>query len=307
LLSDRGFTVPQIALIPTCGHAVVRTWLHRYQQHGIAGLEDEPRSGRPLKEPLAPLLVDTQASQSPPCSGQVQTCWSVSLLTAFLARRVRLVLSCTSVRRCLHLMGWRWKRPRLAPARKADPEAEAKLAAVVAAQRAAALGHCHLLSLDESDLHLLPVIRALWMKGRRVRVPTPGVNRRHTFFGALDAQSGQWWFADHPRKVAVHFVALLEHLVVTYPDGPLALVLDQAPAHTAQVVQTWLSAHPRVTWLWLPTYAAHETNLAERIWGLMKSAVAADRLAGSSEELVAAARRFFTNLAPHPVKLPTAA
>jgi hypothetical protein len=57
----------------------------------------------------------------------------------------------------------------------------------------------------------------------------------------------------------------------------------------------------------LPTYAAHELNPAERIWGLMKSAVAADRLAGSIEALVTAARRFFTDLAPHPVKLPLVA
>ena len=62
-----------------------------------------------------------------------------------------------------------------------------------------------------------------------------------------------------------------------------------------------------MTVLWLPKYAAHETNPVERIWGLMKSAVAADRLAGSIEALTAAARRFFTDLAPHPVKLANAA
>lgn len=162
----------------------MRTWLHRSQEHGGAGLEDEPRSGRPLKEPLARLIVDTQASQAPPCSGHVQTCWSVSLLTAFLARRLRLMLSARSVRRCWHQMGWRWKRPRLAPARKSDPETEAKLAALAVAQREAALGLRQLLSLDESDLQLVPLIRSRWMQGRRVRVPTPGVNRRHAFFGA---------------------------------------------------------------------------------------------------------------------------
>src|SRR5512146_1753054 len=140
LLSDRGFTVPQIAAIHDCGQDVVRTWLRRYDREGVVGLEDEPRSGRPPKDPLARLIVDTQASQSPPWSSHVQTCWSVSLLTAFVARRFCLMLSCTSVRRLLHQMGWRWKRPRLAPARKQDPEAEGKLAALTAAQREAALG-----------------------------------------------------------------------------------------------------------------------------------------------------------------------
>ncbi len=102
-------------------------------------------------------------------------------------------------------------------------------------------------------------------------------------------------------------MALLQRLVVASPSGPLYLALDQAPAQTAKVVQTWLNAHPRVTLLWLPKYAAHETNPVERIWGLMKSAVAADRLAGSIEEFTSAARRFFTDLAPHPVKLPNVA
>jgi hypothetical protein len=60
--------------------------------------------------------------------------------------------------------------------------------------------------------------------------------------------------------------------------------------------------------LWLPKYTAHETNPAERIWGLMKDAVAANRLAGSIGELVANAKRFFDHeLLPHPVTLPVAA
>jgi transposase len=306
-LSDRGFTVPQIAAIHDCGEEVVRIWLHRYEQHGVAGLEDEPRSGRPPKDRLAGPIVDAQASQSPPCSGHVQTCWSVALLTAFLAQRFRLVLSCASIRRYLHQMGWRWARPRLAPARKPDECAEGKRTALEEATEQARHGLAHRLYLDESDLHLLPLIRAMWMKGKRRRIPTPGTNRRRAFFGALDAISGQWFSADHERKLAVHFVAFLQRLAEAYPTGQVYLALDNAPTHTAKVVGKWLAAHPRVHVLWLPKYAAHEVNPVERIWGLMKAAVAADRLAGSIEELTAAARRFFAELAPHPVKVPGAA
>ena len=118
--------------------------------------------------------MDAQASQSPPCSGHVQTCWSVCLLTAFVAQRFHLLLSSATVRRLLHQMGWRWARPRLAPARKPAAQAQTKLAALAMAQTEAVRGHGHLLYVDESDLQLLPLIRAMWMKGRRVRVPTPG-------------------------------------------------------------------------------------------------------------------------------------
>ena len=308
LLSDRGLSVPEIANINDCGCDVVRTWLHRYEQKGVAGLEDEPRSGRPPKDVLARHIVDAQASQSPPCSGHVQSCWTVALLTVFLAVRFRLDLARSTVRRYLKAMDWRWARPRLAPAsvlrRRRDPEAEQKLAAIEAAAKEVAQGIGHLIYLDECDLHLLPVVRAMWMKGPRVRVPTPGTNAKRAFFGALDAAIGAFHWAEHDRKLAVHFVEFLEQLAATYPTGPIFLVLDNVITHDAKVVRAWLGANPRVHVLWLPKYAAHDANPVERIWGLMKAKVAANRLSGNILELTDTARRFFTELAPHPVQLP---
>jgi transposase len=304
LLADRGYSVPQIATIHGCGQDVVRLWLHRYATDGVAGLEDEPRSGRPPTDPLAKEIVDTQASQSPQCSGHGRTCWTVATLRTFLATRFRLVLARASVRRHLHATGWRWARPRLAPARRPDPQAEQKRAALAAAVASVAQGVGHLLYLDECDLHLLPVLRAMWMKGPRVRVPTPGTNAKRAFFGALDAASGRFHTADHARKLAVNFVAFLRQLAQAYPTGPLYLVLDNVKMHDAKVVRTWLAAHPRVQVLWLPKYAAHEENSAERLWGLMKDDAAANRLAATIDDLAAEARRFFRDVAPHPVALP---
>ncbi len=112
LLNDRRYRVPVIAAIHDCGEDVVRLWLHRYEQAGVAGLADEARSGRPPNDPLAREIVDTQASGSPRASGHVQSCWTVGLLAAFLAVRFGVVLSCSTVRRYLHQMDWRWRRPR---------------------------------------------------------------------------------------------------------------------------------------------------------------------------------------------------
>jgi transposase len=304
LLCGRGYTVPQIAQIHDCGEDVVRTWLHRYQEEGVAGLEDEPRSGRPPKDRLAAEIVDTQASQPPDCSGHARAYWTVATLTAFLLSRFRLALSRSSVRRYLKGKGWRWARPRLAPARKHDPEAPAKVAALAQAQQAVAAGCGHLLYLDECDLHLLPVLRAMWMKGPRLRIPTPGTNAKRAFFGALDAASGCWHWADHERKLAVHFVAFLEQVAAAYPSGMLYLAMDNVAMHHAKVVQRWLAAHPHVQVLWLPKYGAHDVNPVERIWGLLKSAIAANRLAGTLAALVAEAHRFFHDLPRYPVALP---
>jgi len=191
LLSGRANTVPQIATMHACGQDVVRTWLHRYGADGVGGLEDEARSGRPPQDALAAQIVETQASQPPPCSGHGQICWTVVTLAVFLATSFRLVLSRASVRRHPRSRGWRWERPRLAPARQQGLLAGEKQETLVAARTGVAQGRGHLLYLDECDLHLLPVVRAMWMKGRRVRVPTPGTTVKRAFFGALDAASGR--------------------------------------------------------------------------------------------------------------------
>ena len=143
LLSARGHSVPAIAAIHRCGCDVVRTWLHRYTAPGVAGLADRPRCGRPVQDALARHIVAAQASQPPRCAGLVQSCWTVALLAAFLAARFSLVLSPATVRRHLKAMGWRWRRPRLAPASalpgKRDPATASKLAALRTALRAAAV------------------------------------------------------------------------------------------------------------------------------------------------------------------------
>jgi transposase len=314
LLSARGYTVPQIAAIFAVGEDVVRKWLHRYERGGPPGLDDRPRPGRPPRDRLARQIVDAQAS-NPPCNhGLVHGCWTAGLLAAFLATRFRLVLSAASVRRYLHRAGWRWARPRLAPAthaprpqRKEDPAAALKLALIAQAVASAAA----LLYLDECDLHLLPVIRARWMKGPRRRVPTPGQNAKRALFGALNARTGQLHHLVRPRKRAAQFVEFLDLLAQAYPAGEVVLVLDNVITHDATLVRAWLARpeHARFRVLWLPKYSAHEHNPIERVWGLMKDAVAANRLHGSIDRLVDEAHRFFATTTfpiPHPLPIPPA-
>ena len=301
LLNARGYRVAEIATIFAVGDDVVRGWLQRYAQEGPDGLVDRPRSGRPAREPLAQQIVDAQASQPPATRGLAQSCWTVGLLAAYLLSTFGLRLSPTSVRRHLRAAGWRWARPRLAPAthapgrqRKTDPAAALKLRLLARAQASPAT----VLYLDECELQLLPVVRRMWMKGVRVRIPTPGQNAKRVLFGALDARTGRVLHLGRERKRALEFVAFLEHIAVAYPAGEVVLVLDNVITHRARLVQQWLAdpAHARIRLLWLPAYAAHEHNPIERVWGLLKDRVAANRLAGSIEVLADEAERFLRDL-----------
>ena len=60
---------------------------------------------------------------------------------------------------------------------------------------------------------------------------------------------------------------MLQWLLQVYPSAQLYVALDNAPIHTARLIEHWLADQPRVTELRLPTYASHEPNPVGRMWG----------------------------------------
>ena len=64
LLSARGHSAPRIATLLGYDAATVRHWLKGYLRHGLPGLYDAPRSGRPPKDKLLTGIVQAQAAIS---------------------------------------------------------------------------------------------------------------------------------------------------------------------------------------------------------------------------------------------------
>lgn len=217
-------------------------------------------------------------------------------LVGHLAQCCGVRLSRATMRRTLLALEFRWRRPQ--HALPADPAAAAIMWGLCT--RLLQLpAEAVIVALDECDVHLLPVLRAMWMRrGQQVRIPTPGTNRKRTVFGALDLSSGHWHYQVHARKRAVEFLAFLEHLLGRCPGRPLALVLDNASIHKAQCVQAWLAAHPQVHLLYLPAYSGHKQNPVEKVWWRLKDRIAANRLHGSIEALAEAVHEFFASFTP---------
>jgi transposase len=297
LLADRGYGAAQIAAIFECSEGTVRQWLARFESGGLEGLRDLPRSGRPRKADAAAREAIRRAVERPPGdAGYAFGCWSVVTLCGHLAGRLGLALSRATVRRALIGLGYRWRRPKhvLPEDPAAGPKLWALFERVVQAPPGAAI-----LCGDECDVHLLPVLRATWMpKGRQAHVPTPGTNRKVAAIGALEPATGRWTYGLYKRKGAVEFIHFLERLLAAYPGRPILLVLDNAGIHKARPVETWMALHPNVELLFLPTYSGHRHNPVEKVWWRLKQQVAANRLHGSYDELVAAIRGFFAELTP---------
>jgi putative transposase len=296
LLSAQGYSPPEIGALLGYDAQTVRTWLKAYQADGCAGLDDAPRSGRPPRAPHLLAVVQAQAGQPPPNFGYVQACWTVALLVWHLAERFRLTVSPSRLRQALHRAGFRWKRPKLAPARRPDPQAadkEAKIAAALADPATT------LVAEDEADLQLLPIVRAMWQRvGQQVRIPTPGQNAKRGVFGALNLRTGEWFYHLAAHKRSADFIAFLMTVAAAYPLGRLYVLVDNASIHTSQAVQQWVAAQGRIVLLYLPTYSGHRLNPVEKVWWALKDKIAANRAFRNLAELDAAIRGYFNDFPP---------
>jgi transposase len=306
-----GLTTLDIGARLDCHRDTVTLWVERYRLLGVEGLEDDPRSGRPPQlDPAAREQVEAVLDQAPPEANRPCSCWTLAhLRTVFLGVLDRPFCQET-LRRAVHLLDFRWRRPRLW-AHKEDPETYEKQLLVELARQhaeetaassdadpAAASAPIHLLYADASDQRLLAVIRSMWMRrGQQVRVQTPPRNGHWALFGSLNALTGAFHWQAYEKAVTASFLGFLAHLLEAYPRGEILLVVDNATYHTSKAVVAWLKKHPRLLLLYLPTRRP-DLNPVEQIWKQLKQAVTANRSFPDLLTLGQFIRRHFASLSP---------
>ena len=102
-------TAPQIARRLGIDPRSVLTWLKRFNEEGLAGLQDKPRSGRPVTYPpevvaevLATSLTDPQQL------GQPFGCWSIRRLETYLNEEKGIPSKRNRIDELLLAEGLRW-------------------------------------------------------------------------------------------------------------------------------------------------------------------------------------------------------
>lgn len=112
LLRGEGMRVDAVAHTLRCSPASVYAWSAAWRQDGVAGLREGDHSGRKRRLDAAGETVLTALlAEDPQMRGHRATGWTVPLLRTELAPRGYLVGERT-IRRALHRLGYRWKRPR---------------------------------------------------------------------------------------------------------------------------------------------------------------------------------------------------
>lgn len=222
----------------------------RFAAQRLAGLEDNPRSGRP------PVITPRKRAQvvartlTPPGSGLSH--WSARELAATVG------VSHSTVHRI-------WQAHDLKPHRvetfkfSTDPEAEEKIHDVVGLYMHPPT-NAVVLSVDEKTQ-----IQAL-NRTQPILPLRPGVPARHThddrrngltsLYAALEVASGAVVGACRARHTGVDCLRFLNLLARRYRTRDLHVVLDNSSTHKTPDVRAWLEAHPRVHFHFTPTGAS---------------------------------------------------
>jgi transposase len=91
----------------------IYAWHKRWREHGLAGLRDGQRRGRPLKADAVYLQELERALDLDPHTLELPfTIWTLNRLRLYLAEKTGILLSYTRFRALMSREGYRWKAPK---------------------------------------------------------------------------------------------------------------------------------------------------------------------------------------------------
>jgi hypothetical protein len=139
------------------------------------------------------------------------------------------------------------------------------------------------LAEDETDLMMFPPLRAGWsLRGEPAEVRLSGWNAKRVIFGAMNLTTGTRLLLPRLKGRSGDYQAFLTEVRHHYRGWHVAMLLDEAPSHTAKAS---VLGSEGMTLLWLPNRAP-ELNPMDTLWGRGKDVVSANKQYGSIDEHV---------------------
>ncbi len=237
-------------------------WRDRFAAHGVEGLVDLPRSGRPKVIDDAHIIAATL--ESPPASLAV-THWSSRLLATHLG-----IGDATVARawRAYGIQPWRQGTFKFST----DPQLEAKVRDVVGLYLDPP-ENAVVLCIDEKSQ-----IQAL-NRTQPILPVRPGLPERAThdykrngtttLFAALEVATGQVTDHCYERHGKAEFLDFLKRVAKTYPGQRLHVVLDNYHTHKHDDVNQWLAKQPAGSRCTSRPTSGSWLNLVEVFFGII--------------------------------------
>jgi len=289
LFSADGVSNRDIAARVGLSPAMVSHWRRRYREHGLAGLHDAPRAGRPrtYEDAQVARLLRMVLRAQPPNA----THWTVRSAAA------KTGISKSTVARYFQLFGVQPHRTKSFKL-STDPFFVEKVRDIVGLYLNPP-EHALVLCVDEkSQIQALERTQPVLPLGLGYVEGVTHDYLRHgttTLFAALDIASGEILAQCHRRHRHQEFLRFLAHIDAAVP-APLDvhLIVDNYATHKHPKVRAWLARRPRYHLHFTPTYASW-LNQVERWFALITSRAIRRGSFRTVRELVRRIERFVTH------------
>jgi putative transposase len=282
----------------------------RFSRKRPTAFDDRQRRGpKPLLEESANERMERLVEEESPAEhGWVRSRWSCKLIALQLLseRTALVVVSRESVRRALHRLGFRWRRPRPVPPEKSSEEQleqkRARLSDVLQMMEEAAS-----FFQAETKLETNPKVGFCWMRrGKQKPLRTPATNHKMWISGALNFATGtgrfHWVLGERTNEEL--FLRLLDHLRKTHRcHKHLHLAVDNDASHTSKGVKEYVEdSGGRIRLYPLPAWSP-ESNPVEVVWCSVHEAVSRNHECEGLDDLVELAEGYLQERQPFRLKL----
>lgn len=261
LAAADGETNQQIADTLKMPEVTVGKWRRGYARQGLPGLQDAPRSGRPIKHGTEIIQrVQNRVCQQP----EHYSRWSVRTLAEDLG------LPRSTVHQILVASGLQPHRIRtftFSP----DPDFEAKLLDIVGLYLNPPENALVLWVDEKTGIQALDRTQPLLpLSAKKPRRWTNEYVRHgtQTLLAALEIASGQVVAHVKQRRTSVNFLRFLQDVGEAFPERELHMVLDNLNIHNNEAARRWLARHPRVHFHYTPTHASW-VNMVECFFSIL--------------------------------------
>lgn len=123
LLSNQGLTAREIAERLECNERTALKWIGRFNRHGVAGLEEVLREGRPRVYGPEDVGAVIQAALTPPQElGLPFASWTLDRLVAYIREEKGVGMGRTRIAEVLVAEGLRWRKQEGWFGERVDPE-----------------------------------------------------------------------------------------------------------------------------------------------------------------------------------------
>ena len=256
MIKINGLEPSKVASLYYRDQRTIDEWIRRFDEDGLAGLNDRPRSGRPPKVGLEQIegIVAGEGGVTTPRK-----------LGNDIHRKFKVKYHVTNVRKIMRRLGMSAKasqkvhagRPAMEEIRKWQQGTKTRIA------RLESTGFVTVV-LDEAIFVNDPDRGVKYWSPRGAPVVTSykGSHDRVVAYGALATDGRQFvrTYGEFNKETFLKYLrALIRHF------GRVTLILDNAPQHKALIVREYLEGKPGVRIIWLPR-ATPELSVVEEYW-----------------------------------------